>query len=166
MGSVSNNVLWGAADQRAQEARLAADVAALRGMDHAHASLWRAARPSPLRGEALNAGFRYLEVTCADCDTCNTVDLTRGRRATEMPIWQPERRMRCRPCSDERGNPDQAWASGSAATDQHHDRGRWPVLVYLKSSVADTRSHRTRANIWLIAALMVLASCSASARMT
>jgi hypothetical protein len=66
------------------------------------------ARPSPLRGEALNAGFRYLEVTCAGCDTCNTVDLTRGRRATEMPIWQLERRMRCRPCSEERGYPDQA----------------------------------------------------------
>jgi hypothetical protein len=63
------------------------------------------ARPSPLHDEALNAGFRYLEVTCAGCDTCNTVDLTRGRRATEMPIWQPERRTRCRPCSEERDIP-------------------------------------------------------------
>jgi hypothetical protein len=63
------------------------------------------ARPSPLRGEALNAGFRYLEVTCAGCDTCNTVDLTIVRRPTEMPIWQLKRRMRCRPCSDERDIP-------------------------------------------------------------
>src|ERR1700730_14360269 len=31
----------------------------------------------------------------------------------------------------------------------------------LESSVADTRSHRTRASIGLIAALMVLASCGA-----
>jgi hypothetical protein len=63
------------------------------------------ARPSPVLGETLNAGFRYLEVTCGGCDTCNTVDLTIVRRATEMPIWQLERRMRCRPCSEERDIP-------------------------------------------------------------
>jgi hypothetical protein len=41
------------------------------------------AQPSPLLGEALNAGFRYLEVKCAGCDTCNTVDLTTLRRPKE-----------------------------------------------------------------------------------
>jgi hypothetical protein len=38
------------------------------------------ARPSPLLGEALNTGFRYLEVTCAGCDTCNMLDLAIVRR--------------------------------------------------------------------------------------
>jgi hypothetical protein len=41
------------------------------------------AQPSPLLGEALNAGFRYPEVKCAGCDTCNTVDLTTLRRPKE-----------------------------------------------------------------------------------
>ena len=63
------------------------------------------ARPSPLLGEALNTGFRYLEVTCAGCDTCNMLDLAIVRRTTEMPIWQLKRRMRCRSCSDERDIP-------------------------------------------------------------
>src|SRR5450755_621883 len=60
------------------------------------------ARPSPLLGEALNTGFRNLEVTCAGCDTCNMLDLTIVRRTTEMPIWQLKRRMRCRSGSEER----------------------------------------------------------------
>jgi hypothetical protein len=63
------------------------------------------AQPSPLLGEALNSGFRYLEVKCAGCDTCNTVELTTLRRPKDTPIWQLERRMRCRPCSEERGYP-------------------------------------------------------------
>ena len=63
------------------------------------------AQPSPLLGEALNAGFHYLEVKCAGCDTCNTVDLTTLRRPKKTPIWQVERRMRCWPCSEERGYP-------------------------------------------------------------
>jgi hypothetical protein len=71
-------------------------------MDYAHTSLWRG---GPAIALALNAGFRDLDVTCAGCDTRNTVDLTRGRRATEMPIWQLERRMRCRPCLEERDIP-------------------------------------------------------------
>jgi hypothetical protein len=37
------------------------------------------ARPSPLRGEALNAGLRYLEVTCGGCATLQYGDLTMDR---------------------------------------------------------------------------------------
>jgi hypothetical protein len=58
------------------------------------------AQPSPPIGDALNAGFRFLEVKCAGCNTHSTVDLTTLRRPRETPIWQLEQRMRCRPCSD------------------------------------------------------------------
>jgi hypothetical protein len=46
------------------------------------------AQPSPLIGDALNAGYRYLEVKCAGCGTHNTVDLTIIRR-----IWQLVQRI-------------------------------------------------------------------------
>jgi hypothetical protein len=58
------------------------------------------AQPSPLIGDALNAGYRYLEVKCAGCGTHNTVDLTIIRR-----IWQLVQRMRCKPYSEQRGYP-------------------------------------------------------------
>jgi hypothetical protein len=68
---------------------------------------WRdmAAQPSPPIGDALNAGFRYLEIKCAGCTMHSTVDLTTLRRPQETPIWQLERRMRCRQCSEMRGYP-------------------------------------------------------------
>jgi phage FluMu protein Com len=56
-------------------------------------------------GDALNAGFRYLEVKCAGCNTHSTADLTILRRPRETPIGQLEQRMRCRPCSEMRGSP-------------------------------------------------------------
>ena len=61
------------------------------------------AQPSRLLGEALNAGFRFLEVKCAGCNTCNTVDLTTLRRPKGTSIWELEHRLRCRPCSEMRG---------------------------------------------------------------
>ena len=60
------------------------------------------AQPSPPIGDALNAGFRFLEVKCAGCNTHSTVDLTTLRRPRGTPIWQIEQRMRCRPCSGAR----------------------------------------------------------------
>ena len=122
------------------------------------------AQPSPLLGEALNAGFRYLEVKCAGCDTCNTVDLTTLRRPKEnadlatgalhaMPAVLGRARLSL-----------QAWAPGSAATDQHHDGGRWRVLVSWRA--AWPTLDRTRARIGLIAALMVMGLLWRRARMT
>lgn len=64
------------------------------------------AQPSPMLGDALNAGFRYLEVMCLGCETCQTVDLTIVRRPKEAtPIHELERFMRCKPCSQQRGYP-------------------------------------------------------------
>jgi hypothetical protein len=109
MGSISKERLWGAslraANQRAREARLAADIAACEAWNMRLRGYGGPAQPSPLLGEALNAGFRYLEVKCAGCDTYNTVDLTTLRRSKQVPIWQLERRMRCQPCSEQRGYP-------------------------------------------------------------
>jgi hypothetical protein len=85
-------------------------VRAYSGFDHgAGAVRARAGGHSPISTGRANpcrpvahrqSGFR--------CDTRNTVDLTRGRRATEMPIWQLERCMRCRPCSGRARHSDQA----------------------------------------------------------
>src|SRR5271156_4443422 len=83
-GAISKERLWGAtvraADRRAQQKRLAADVAACEAWNMRMQAYGGPAQLSALLGEALNAGFRYLEDKCAGCDTCNTVDLTTLRR--------------------------------------------------------------------------------------
>ena len=61
------------------------------------------ARPSPTLGEALNAGYAYLEVRCLGCDTNQTVALDIIRRPKATPIHELERRMRCQDCSRVRG---------------------------------------------------------------
>lgn len=64
------------------------------------------AQPSPMLGDALNAGYRFLEVRCLGCDTNQTVDLTIIRRPKETtPIHELERAMRCKDCSQVRGYP-------------------------------------------------------------
>lgn len=107
MGSISKERLWGAtvatAEQRAKETRLVADVAACEAWNWRMRCYGGPAQPSPLLGDALNAGFRYLEVKCDGCSTHSTVDLTIIRRPKETPVWQLERRMACRPCSEVRG---------------------------------------------------------------
>jgi hypothetical protein len=61
------------------------------------------AQPSPMLGDALNAGFRYLEVRCLGCDTHQTVALDIVRRPKTTP--ELERYMRCKDCSQVRGYP-------------------------------------------------------------
>jgi hypothetical protein len=94
-----------AAEQRAKETRRVADVAACEAWNIRMKGYGGPAQPSPLLGDALNAGYRYLEVKCDGCGTHNTVDLTIIRRPKETPIWQLEQRMRCKPCSEQRGYP-------------------------------------------------------------
>ena len=53
------------------------------------------AQPSPTLGDALNAGFGYLEVRCLGCDTHQTVDLTIVRRPKATPVHELERYLRC-----------------------------------------------------------------------
>jgi hypothetical protein len=46
------------------------------------------AQPSPTLGNALNAGFLYLEVRCLGCDTHQTVALDIVRRSKSTPIHE------------------------------------------------------------------------------
>jgi hypothetical protein len=75
-----------------------------------HASFRNAAESelqnlSPTIGDALNAGYVYLEVRCVGCDTHQTVALDIIRRPKTTPIHELERYMRCRDCSWLQGYP-------------------------------------------------------------
>jgi hypothetical protein len=63
------------------------------------------AQPSPALGDALNAGYGYLEVKCLGCDTHQTIALDIFRRPKATPVHELERYMRCKDCSAVRGYP-------------------------------------------------------------
>lgn len=110
MGTKSRERLYGSAisasAERAREARRKADILACEAWTDRMLGYRGPAQPSPMLGDALNAGFRYLEVMCLGCETCQTVDLTIVRRPKETtPIHELERFMRCKPCSQQRGFP-------------------------------------------------------------
>jgi len=63
------------------------------------------AQPSPTLGDALNAGYCYLEVRCLGCDTNQTVALDIVRRPKTTPVHELERYIRCKDCSQVRGYP-------------------------------------------------------------
>jgi hypothetical protein len=63
------------------------------------------AQPSPALGDAINAGYGYLEVKCLGCDTHQTVALNIVRRPKTTPIHELERYMRCKDCSRLQGRP-------------------------------------------------------------
>jgi len=62
-------------------------------------------QPSPALGDALKAGYTYLEVRCLGCDTHQAVALDVVRRPNTTPIHELERYMRCKDCSQVRGYP-------------------------------------------------------------
>ena len=78
------------------------------------------AQPSPTLGDAINAGFGYLEVKCLGCNTHQTVALDIVRRPKATPVHELERYMRCKDCSRSPGLSVQAEPSGRAARDQDH----------------------------------------------
>jgi hypothetical protein len=63
--------------------------ARLRRLEQTDAGLQGPAQPSPTLGDALNAGYTYLEVRCLGCDTHQTValDIVRRPRATPTMSW-------------------------------------------------------------------------------
>ena len=63
------------------------------------------AQPSPTLGDAINAGFGYLEVKCLGCNTHQTVALDIVRRPKATPVHELERYMRCKDCSQVRRYP-------------------------------------------------------------
>jgi hypothetical protein len=109
MGTKSRDRLFGssvrASEQRAAAARKEADKLACEAWNKRMLGLRGPAQPSPTLGDALNAGYCYLEVRCLGCETHQAVALDIIRRPKTTPIHELERYMRCRDCSQLRGYP-------------------------------------------------------------
>ncbi|GIQ76214.1 hypothetical protein [Bradyrhizobium sp. RD5-C2] len=93
-----------AAAEKAKEARKEADRLACEAWNARMLGYKGPAQPSPTLGDALNAGYGYLEVRCLGCDTNQTVALDIVRRAKSTPVHELERYMRCKDCSQARGH--------------------------------------------------------------
>ncbi|MCK1396864.1 hypothetical protein IVB45_25985 [Bradyrhizobium sp. 4] len=91
--------------ERAKEARKEADKLACAAWNYRMLGYKGPAQPSPTIGDAINAGFLYLEVRCLGCDTNQTVALDIVRRAKTTPVHELERYMRCKDCSEVRRYP-------------------------------------------------------------
>jgi hypothetical protein len=109
MGTKSREAICGAsvraATERTAEARKQADRLACQAWNARMLGFQGPAQPSPALGDALNAGYRYLEVKCLGCNTHQTVTLDIVRRPKATPIHELERYMRCRQCSEVRRYP-------------------------------------------------------------
>ncbi|WP_315756760.1 hypothetical protein [Bradyrhizobium sp. SZCCHNRI2007] len=109
MSTKSRERLYGTdirmAAERAARARKEADRLACDAWNKRMLGFKGPAQPSPLLGDALNAGYCYLEVRCLGCDTNQTVALDIVRRPKSTPIHELERYMRCQDCSRSRGYP-------------------------------------------------------------
>jgi hypothetical protein len=117
MGTKSRESIYGAsvraAAEHATHARKAADRLACQAWNMRMLGYKGPAQPSPMLGDALNAGYCYLEagycyleVHCLGCDTRQTVDLKKVRRPrSTTPIHELERSMRCENCSERSGRP-------------------------------------------------------------
>jgi hypothetical protein len=109
MGTKSRETIYGAsvraAAERAAEARKQADRLTCEAWNKRMLAFKGAAQPSPALGDALNAGYIYLEVRCLGCDTHQTVALDIIRRPKTTPIHVLEHYMRCKDCSQLQGRP-------------------------------------------------------------
>ena len=80
MGTKSRESIYGASirasAERAKEARKVADRLACEAWNKRMLGYKGPAQPSPALGDALNAGYCYLEVRCLGCDTHQTVAWT------------------------------------------------------------------------------------------
>jgi hypothetical protein len=72
--------------ERAAEARRQADILACEAWNMRMLGYKGPAQPSPALGDAVNAGYRDLEVRCLGCDTHQTVALDIVRRPKTTPI--------------------------------------------------------------------------------
>jgi hypothetical protein len=109
MTTKSREAIYGssirASAERAKEARKEADRLACVAWNQRMLGYQGPAQPSPALGDALNAGYRYLEVRCLGCDTHQTVALDVVRRPKATPIHELGRYMRCKECSQVRAYP-------------------------------------------------------------
>ena len=109
MGTKSRETIYGssvrAAAEQARAARKEADRLACQAWNKRMLGLQGPAQPSPTIGDALNAGYVYLEVRCLGCNTHQTVALDIIWRSKTTPIRELGRYMRCKDCSEIRGYP-------------------------------------------------------------
>jgi hypothetical protein len=91
--------------EKAKHARQEADRLACEAWNFRMLGYKGPAQPSPTIGDAVNAGYGYLEVGCLGCDTHQTVALDIIRRRKTTPVHELERYMRCKDCSQVRGYP-------------------------------------------------------------
>jgi hypothetical protein len=109
MGTKSRETIYGAsvraAAERATEARQEAGRLAVEAWNKRMLRFQVPAQPSPTLGDAINAGFGYLEVRCLGCDTHQTAALDIVRRPKATPVYELERYMRCKECSRLQGRP-------------------------------------------------------------
>src|SRR6478735_5801281 len=121
MGTKSRESIYGssvrAAAERAKEARKQADRLAVDAWNKRMLGFQASAQPSPTLGDALNAGFGYLEVRCLGCETHQTVALDVVRRPKATPIHELERLP---PMLRSPWLSVQAGPSGRAASDKDH----------------------------------------------
>jgi hypothetical protein len=107
MTTKSREYLFGAtirrSAERAKAARKEADKLSCEAWNNRMLGYKGPAQPSPALGDALNAGYSYLEVRCLGCDTHQTVALDVVRRPKTTPIHELERYLRCKDCSQVRG---------------------------------------------------------------
>src|ERR1700744_196144 len=107
MTTKSREYLYGrsiqASAEAARDARKQADKLACEAWNQRMLGYKGPAQPSPTLGDALNAGFGYLEVRCLGCDTHQTVDLTIVRRPKATPVHELERYLRARTARSCRG---------------------------------------------------------------
>jgi hypothetical protein len=99
MGSKSRETIYGAsiraAAERAKEARKEADRLAVEAWNKRMLGFQGPAQPSPALGDAINAGFGYLEVRCLGCT--------------------PTRPWRSTSCADRRRRRSMNWNATCAA---------------------------------------------------
>jgi hypothetical protein len=107
MGTKSRETIYGAsvraAVERAADARRQADRLTCEAWNKRMLAFKGPAQPSPALGEALNAGYSYLEVRCLGCDTHQTVALEIIRRPKSTLMHELERYMSRKDCSQVRG---------------------------------------------------------------
>jgi hypothetical protein len=109
MGTKSKESIYGASirasAEQAASARKAADKLACIAWNQRMLGFQGPAQPSPAIGDAINAGYVYLEVKCLGCQNHQTADLRIVRRPKATPVHELERYMRCKDCSTVRRYP-------------------------------------------------------------
>jgi len=104
MGTKSREIIYGAsvraAAERATQARKKADRLACEAWNKRMLGFQGPAQPSRTLGDAINAGFGYLEVKCLGCNTHQTAALDIVRRPKTTLVHELERYMRCKDFSE------------------------------------------------------------------